>query len=255
MAQRGLVKATPLLSRGSGMVVRWRLECIKLAEKGNSLLAAFAAPLRNDLLGNGPAHFETIFPRRLTSWGHIWASLPHGSGKAWRERVISNILSISGDPMLGWAVNGPTPGKRSSTSAPNKCTIRSCSGVPIIQRDFSRNDCRLGRSQSLFTFSFIGRIRFQTCLVGSNDRAARANRIQRKAFIQCVAVSGELCGLPAASSLPDSGTLGEGFSQGWGFMGDPVASSGRIASAGRDRIRAVFGAVFAGTENLARFHQ
>lgn len=67
-------------------------------------------------------------------------------------------------------------------------------------------------------------------------------------------VSGALCGLAGGVEyLGMASQLGSGFSQQWGFLGIPVALLGGlhpllcIGSAG------VFGALFAGSEDLARF--
>lgn len=67
-------------------------------------------------------------------------------------------------------------------------------------------------------------------------------------------LSGALCGLAGAVEYTGiTGTLGIGFPQGWGFLAIPVALLGGLHPFGVLCSGLYFGALFAGSENLARF--
>lgn len=70
-----------------------------------------------------------------------------------------------------------------------------------------------------------------------------------------MAVSGALCGLAGGIDYSGvTGQIGAGFSQNWGFIGIPVALLGGLHPAGVLAAGLFFGALFAGSENLARFN-
>jgi simple sugar transport system permease protein len=67
-------------------------------------------------------------------------------------------------------------------------------------------------------------------------------------------VSGALCGLAGGVEYTGTaGQLGAGFSQQWGFLGIPVALLGGLHPGLVMLSAGYFGALFAGSENLARF--
>lgn len=95
---------------------------------------------------------------------------------------------------------------------------------------------------------------YQTRLVGSNPKAARAaliptSQVQARAMI----LSGALCGLAGGIELSGiSGRLDSGFDQQWGFLAIPVALLGGLHPLGVVGSSALFGVLFAGSQSLAR---
>jgi simple sugar transport system permease protein len=84
---------------------------------------------------------------------------------------------------------------------------------------------------------------------------ARASRIDAgKVQIQAMLISGALCGLAGGVEYVGiAGQLGTDFSQQWGFLGIPVALLGALHPLACIASAVLFGSLFAGSENLARF--
>ena len=91
-------------------------------------------------------------------------------------------------------------------------------------------------------------------LVGAAPFVARANKLSAsKSQILALLVSGGLCGFAGGIEYTGMiGQLGSGFSQQWGFLGIPVALLGGLHPLAAIASATYFGALFAGSENLAR---
>ena len=98
---------------------------------------------------------------------------------------------------------------------------------------------------------------FKLRLTGANKDAARASRIDSsKALLSAFTLSGALCGLAGGVEFAGTaGLIGNGFNQGWGFLGIPVALLAGLSPIGCIASALYFGALLAGSENLGRFTQ
>jgi simple sugar transport system permease protein len=113
----------------------------------------------------------------------------------------------------------------------------------------------LAASLGVAVFLYRTKAGFNLRLVGESARVARANRIDAgKVRLQAIMLSGALCGLAGGIEyLGLARQLGTGFSQNWGFLGIPVALLSGLDPIAAMLSAGLFGALFAGSENLARF--
>jgi simple sugar transport system permease protein len=108
---------------------------------------------------------------------------------------------------------------------------------------------------AIYVFLYLTKAGFRTRLVGEGERAARANGIPPDPVkVWAMAISGGLCGLAGGVEyLGISGQLGTSSAQGWGFLAIPVALLGGLHPFGVALAALYFGALFAGSRNLAGF--
>ncbi|RYG40079.1 ABC transporter permease [bacterium] len=105
----------------------------------------------------------------------------------------------------------------------------------------------------LFLFRRVEGYRMR--LVGENRRVARAYRIDAdRSQLGAMFLSGMLCGLGGGIHyLGSAEQIGRGFSEGWGFVGIPVALLAGLVPLATIPSALLFGALFAGSSNLARY--
>jgi len=260
---RTAVKSTPLLLTGLGMVVAWRGGMYNIGGEGQFIVGG--------VFGASVAKFTVFVPHPLHGWVStiliLVACVVGGAAWAWLagwlyvrrgvEFVISTILlNFVALQFLGYCASGPL--QEMKKQVPLTDSLPDSVMLPKLSRQM---DVHLGVAIAILvaglTYVYLFRTRpgYRLRLVGESTRMARANRIDvGKARIQAMVVSGALCGLAGGVEyLGMASQLGSGFSQQWGFLGIPVALLGGlhpllcIGSAG------VFGALFAGSEDLARF--
>jgi simple sugar transport system permease protein len=259
---RTLVKTCPLLLTGLGALVAWRAGMYNIGGEGQLLIGALLGATMYRWvtvlsgLGGAPATAAILAASLVggAGWALVagWLYVRRGV-----EVVISTILlNFIAIQLVGWAVEGPI--REQKGQVPLSDLVRE----DVMLFRFNRQlDAHLGVAIALcaaaLVYVFLYRTKggFLLRLVGENPRVARSNRISsQRVQAGAMALSGALCGLAGGVEyLGIAGQLGSGFSQSWGFLGIPVALLGglhplfTVASAG------LFGALFAGSENLARF--
>jgi len=261
---RTFVKSVPLLLTGLGMVIAWRAGMYNIGGEGQFVVGGLAGcVLAKIALKSGFTSGLLVTPMILVACvlgGATWAWL---AGWLYVKRgvevVISTILlNFIALQLLGWAVSGPL--QEGKGQLPLSDQLPDGLMLPRFSRQM---DLHYGIFVALAAALVVGLFLYRTKagfrmrLVGENANAARANSINPDAArIGAMLLSGGLCGLAGGIEYTGmAGQLGAGFSQDWGFLGIPVALLGGLHPAGAILSSVYFGALFAGSENLARFTQ
>jgi general nucleoside transport system permease protein len=256
---RTLVKATPLALVALGLSIAWRARMFNIGGEGQFIAGG--------LCGATFAKFMEGLPPVWLGAGVLSACLTGGAlygglaGWLYVRRgvdvVISTILlNFVALQLLGWAVAGPLRAK--PDGLPLTGPLPQGAMLPRLD---PQSDLHVGIICAaaaavvvyLFLFRTVGGYRMR--LVGEAPKAARlAGVAAGRSQIAAMLASGGLCGLAAAIEyLGLAGQLGTSFAQGWGFLGIPVALIGFLHPLVVPLSALYFGALFAGSENLARF--
>jgi simple sugar transport system permease protein len=257
---RTAVKTTPLLLTGLGMIVAWRGGMYNIGGEGQFIVGGlFSAALAEVVHAAGSPWL--LIPAMIlisVAGGACWAWL---AGWLFVRRgvdvVISTILlNFVAIQLLAWAVTGPLRQKQDATPL-----TRLLPDELLLPRWSRQMDLHAGTllalaaSLGVAVFLYRTKAGFNLRLVGESARVARANRIDAgKVRLQAIMLSGALCGLAGGIEyLGLARQLGTGFSQNWGFLGIPVALLSGLDPIAAMLSAGLFGALFAGSENLARF--
>lgn len=256
---RTLVKTTPLLLCGLGMVVAWKAGAFNIGGEGQFVVGALSAaaiakvatilpgPALNPLMLVAAAIGGACYAS-IAGWMYIARKVPIVI-----STILLNFIALN---FQEFCVTGPL--QMASKALPQ--TDRLPDTAMLLR--FSRQaDAHIGILFAIVLAIFIWLFLYRTIygfkirLVGSNPKAAEANQISpTRTTMLSMAISGALCGLAGAIEFSAvSGVIGQGFSQGWGFLSIPVALLGNLHPLGVIASSAVFGALFAGSENLSRF--
>lgn len=255
---RTVVRATPLVLCGLGTLLAWRTGMFNIGGEGQfvvgglcgAVLVHLAGALQPGLLNVGiliaSAAGGALYAS-LAGWLHVRRGV---------QVVISTILlNFVALQLMGWAVTGP---------------LKAPGGLPVTDRvpeaamlwRLSRQSdlhsgvfLALALALAVWAFLFATRTGFRWRLVGAGPRVARAVRIDPgRVQIAAMAASGALCGLAGGVEYTAlAGQIDAGFAQNWGFLAIPVALVGALHPLGVVASAVGFGALFAGSENLARF--
>lgn len=260
---RTVVKTIPLLLTGLGIVVAWRGGMFNIGGEGQFVVGAlFSAAIAKAIVpeqGGGGLLTVAMLVASMTggaAWAWIagWLYVRRGV-----EVVISTILlNFVALQLLGWAVSGPLQQKKGQL--PLSELLPTTVMLPRFDRQTDLHGglfIALLATAAVWIFLYQTKGGFEVRLVGDSPTAARANRITAsRVQIRTMLVSGALCGLAGGVEyLGVAGQLGSGFSQNWGFLGIPVALLGGLHPLLVPLSAGYFGALFAGSENLARFTQ
>lgn len=256
---RTLVKASPLLLVALGMAAAWRSGIYNIGGEGQFIIGGLAAASAYKVLGGLPGPLLTVVLATASmiggagfAWIAAWLQVTRGV-----QAVISTImLNFVAIQLLGWMVGGPI--QESAHRLPQTDKLPQSA---MFWRFDRQMDLHIGMLLAVVAAGFLWIYLFrtgggfQTRLVGSNPNAARAARIDvGRVQLRAMAISGGLCGLAAATEyLGLSGMVDKGFSQQWGFLGIPVALAGGLNPIGIAASSLYFGALFAGSDNLARY--
>ena len=263
-----LVKTTPLLLTGLGVVVAWRAGLFSIGGEGQLMMGAIAATLTARLLPAVPGPVLTILMLVAgiaagAGWGGIagWLRVRRGV-----QEVISTImLNYIALYLLGWLVEGPLQEKarRLSQSEPLPNAALFARILPSNLSDGMTTRLHSGVLLALIVTVAVAIYLFRTSsgfalrVIGQNPDAARTARIPvDKLRIQAMLISGGLCGLAGVTELlgvSDSGRLVANFSPGWGYTAIPVALLGGLNPGGTLLSALFFGGLSAGSSNLSRF--
>lgn len=254
---RTLVKTSPLLLTALGMVVAWRAGMYNIGGEGQYVVGGICAATLFHVMPHTPGPLLNILL--------ILACVAGGAGYAWLagflytsrgvQVVISTILlNFVALQLLSWVVNGPLK----QGGVPQTADLPDAAMFLRLDRQIDlHTGVLMGLFAALLLAAFLFRTRagFELRLTGENPNAARAAKVPaKKVQLRAMALSGALCGLAAASEYVGmTGSLDQGFAQNWGFLGIPAALLGAIHPIGTVFSSLYFGALFAGSENLARF--
>ncbi len=257
---RTIVKTIPLLVTGLGIVVAWRARMYNIGGEGQFIVGGLAGGAFFKLVGTG-------LPSSVLTAGILLCCTLGGAVYGWFagwlftrrgvETVISTILlNFIAIQLLAWAVTGPL--QESARALPQSELLPTQVMLPKFDPQLDLHAgmfVAMGALLLITGFLYWTKTGFELQVVGANPRVARANlidakRIQERAML----ISGSLCGLAGGIELTGTaGQLGASFSQQWGFLAIPVALLGGLKPQWVLVSALYFGALFAGSEQLARF--
>lgn len=256
---RTLVKFAPLALIACGIAVAWRAGMYNIGSEGQYIVGGIAAttfamlpiawpPVVGVVLMVLVAVISSSLYAMLAAWLYMKRGVDVVIGT-----ILLNFVALQ---VLGWSVRGPL-------SDPNRDVPLS----PALPAELRlpgldvQSDLHLGISLALIIALLVYVVLQKTPLgfrmrfAGENYGAARAARLSPNAHrYWAMAISGGLAGLAASIDL--SGfifELGDGFAQGWGFVGIPVALIGGLNPLGIIPTAFAFGALFAGSAGLSLF--
>lgn len=257
---RTLIKSTPLMLTGLGAIVAWRAGMYNIGGEGQYLIGAlFGAAIAKFVVGTLPPSLALVgilvgcaIGGAVWAWVAGWLFVRRGV-----EVVISTILlNFIAAQALDWAVSAPL--KERKGQLPQTDMLPESVMLPKLDRQL---DLHVGVMLAVIvTIAVWWWIRstkagFRLRLVGASATAARANRIDaHKVQITSMMLSGALCGLAGGIEYVGlTGQVGQGFGQQWGFLGIPIALLANLNPIAVIPSALFGGALFAGSENLARF--
>ena len=258
---RTIVKATPMLMTGLGMVVAWRAGAYNIGGEGQfvigGLLAAWIAKLALPHVGANGWSIALMLAGSAVG-GSAWAGIAGWlQVKRGVEAVISTILlNFIALQLMGWLVMGPL--QEAAHQLPQTDSLPDSAMLFRPDRQMDTNvGSLIALAAALLTFAYLFRTvaGYRLRLVGANPSVARANRIDAAAAkLQAFLVSGALCGLAGGLEYTGvEGLIGLGFNQNWGFLGIPVALLAGLHPLAVIPSALYFGALISGSENLGRF--
>lgn len=257
---RTIVKAIPLLLTGLGIVIAWRSGVYNIGGEGQFVVGGLAGATFFKLVGPNlpPALLLAGVLLFCTAGGALYGWI---AGWLYARRgvevVISTILlNFIALQLLAWAVTGPL--QEAKHELPLSDQLPDAAMLPKFN---PQTDLHYGVFVALLAvalvtlFLYWTKAGFELRVVGANPRVARANRIDPKRVQErAMLLSGALCGLAGGVEFAGTaGQLGQSFSQQWGFLAIPVALLGGLHPLLVALSALYFGALFAGSEQLARF--
>lgn len=261
-----LVKTCPLLLTALGVVVAWRAGLFSIGGEGQLLMGALAATALSKLDRQLPA--PLLIPLMLAGGGAagaLWGGLA-GWLRVKRnvQEVISTImLNYIALYVVGAMVQGPLQEHThiSPQSDPLPDALLFARLIPPALSNGIQTRLHGGLFLALLAVPIIYLFLFRTSagfglrIMGQNAEAARVARFPiDRLRIEAMLISGGLCGLAGAVELLGvSGRLDAAFSPGWGYTAVPVALLGGLNPVGTLFSALFFGALTAGSGNLARF--
>ncbi|HVL39400.1 MAG TPA: ABC transporter permease [Fimbriimonadaceae bacterium] len=253
------VKATPLLLVGLGIAVAWRAGMYNIGGEGQFVVGAIAgAAVARAAPAGEPGILNTLILMAAMLGGAAWAWLPGWLHVRRGVHVVIGtiLLNFVAVQLVSFLVRGPLQERKGQLPLTDPLPSEV-----MLRRLDSQTDLHAGLVLALVACALTWVFLFRTTaglrlrIVGQSARFARANKIDPdSAQIRAMAVSGALCGLAGAVEYSGvAGRIGADFAQGWGFLGIPVALLGALHPLGVLLSSLYFGALFAGSQNLARF--
>lgn len=255
---RTLVRATPLVLCGLGIVIAWRARMYNIGGEGQYILGGVCGAWAASLFSVAPGLQTVLILVFASAGGALFAGLAGWLHvKRGVQVVISTILlNFVALQVLSYAVSGPL--QETSEKLPQ--TDRLPDAVMLTRFD-PQSDLHSGVFIALAAvvllavFLFVTKSGFKLRLAGENPEAARIAGVDvGRTQISAMLISGALCGLAGGVDYVGFiGHVGLGFPQNWGFLSIPVALLGALHPAGVLASGVFFGGLFAGSENLARY--
>lgn len=257
---RTLVKSTPLLVTGLGILIAWRAGIYNIGGEGQFVVGGLSgATVAAVLPGGAPqiAAISVIIAASIVG-GAAFASIAGWlAAKRGIEVAISTILlNFVAIQLLSWACEGPL--QETKGQLPVTELLPTAWMLPKLdpQTDFHGGMLiALGATLASSFLLYRTLLGYRMRLVGANPRAARTGRIDVNATqLKAMALSGALCGLAGGIEYVGvAGQLGASFAQGWGFLAIPVALIAGLQPLLVPFSAIFFGGVLAGSEHLTRF--
>ena len=257
---RTLVRSTPLLLCGLGIMISWKAGMYNVGGEGQYIVGGIGGAMiakmllaSNPTLANIAVLGGSIVGGSLFAAFAGWLQVKRGV-QCVISTILLNFIAIQG---LAWAVRGPLQESKRQLPLTDRLP-----NAMRLQRFDPMTDLHSGVFIALIAlvavaiFLNLSKSGFKLKLVGENPRVARANQINPdRVQISAMAISGALCGLAGGVDyLGLTGQIGDGFSQNWGFLAIPVALLGGLNPWGVLGSALFFGALMAGGEGLARFN-
>lgn len=257
---RTLVRSTPLVLCALGIVVAWRAKMYNIGGEGQYIVGGVCgAWVAQALNGIAPAILNPLIIVGSIAGGALYAGLAGWlQVKRGVQVVISTILlNFVALNLLSFAVTGPL--QQASKQSPMTDALPN---EAMFARLYAQSDLHAGvalpvlLAVAIYLWMFRTGSGFRLRLTGENPEAARVAKVPVSSVqLMSMLVSGGLCGL--AGGVDYAGFIGQvglGFSQDWGFLSIPVALLGGLHPLGVLPSGLFFGALFAGSENLAMFN-
>ncbi len=264
-----LVKMSPLLLTGLGVVVAWRAGMFSIGGEGQLLMGALAAAA----LGK----FGASLPPPLLTVAMLLAGVASGAcwgGIAGWLRTKRNVQEVISTIMLNYIAlylvgtlvgdSGPlqehTHISQQTDPLPNAFLFARL--IPPSLAGGIQTRLHSGVLISLLAVPVIYLLMqrtqtgFALRVIGQNPEAARVARFPVEALrLRAMLISGGLCGLAGAIELLGvSARLDANFSSGWGYTAIPVALLGGLEPIGTLFSALFFGGLTAGCGYLSRFY-
>ncbi len=263
-----LLETTPLLLTGLGVGVAWRTGLFSIGGEGQLLMGALAATALVKPLQNLPAPLVTLTMLITGTLAGAFWGLIAGWLKVRRnvQEVISTIMLnylalslVQYAVSIGGPLQEPNSPAMQSSAFPDSLLFARL--LPQTLTDGIGTRLHSGVILAFLCVPVIAIFLHFTVsgfgmkVVGQNAEAARTARFDvDKLRLKAMAISGGLCGLAGVIQLLGvSGRLYSNFSPGWGFTAIPVALLGGLSPLGTLFSALFFGALTAGSGNLARF--
>jgi ABC-type uncharacterized transport system permease subunit len=257
---RTLVRSTPLVLCALGVLVAWRAKMYNIGGEGQYVVGGVCGAWVAHALPNiAPSFLNPLIVIGSMAGGALYAGIAGWlQVKRGVQVVISTILlNFIALNILSFAVTGPL--QQSSRQNPMTDALPN---EAMFARLDAQSDLHAGVVLPLFLAFAVFYWMFRTAsgfrlrLTGENPEAARVAHVQvARVQVWSMLASGALCGL--AGGVDYAGFIGQvglGFSQNWGFLSIPVALLGGLHPLGVLPSGIFFGALFAGSENLAMFN-
>ncbi len=261
-----LIKTTPLLLTGLGVVVAWQAGMFSIGGEGQLLIGALAGMAAGKIGEKIPSSLLTLIIILAgvgagAFWGYLAGIMRVKRGV---QEVISTImLNYLAIYLVGWMVEGPLQEKarRVSQSDPLPDSVLFARIIPPALTNGSIARLHSGTLIAVLSILVVSFMMYRTRtgfgmrLMGQNPDAAKTARYPIDTLrLRAMAISGGLCGLAGVIELLGvTGRLYANFSPGWGFTAIPVALLGGLTPIGTAASALFFGALTEGSENLARF--
>ncbi|HLO98015.1 MAG TPA: ABC transporter permease [Fimbriimonas sp.] len=257
---QSLVRSTPLLLTAIGIAIAWKAGAFSIGAEGQLLMGAlFAAATGKALLHSNLGIVAVGFMLFAgVAGGALWAAVAAFlNTKRGVDIVISTILlNFIAVHLLNFAVEGPL--RRPNQTAPLTDQLPVAMMLPKFSK---QSDLHAGLIIAIIVAIaaaiYMARTRsgYFARVVGANPALAKQVHIDPDTIkAKALALSGAVCGLAGAIQyLGINGQISNSFSQGYGFLGIPVALIGNLNPLAILPFSMVFGGLFAATGNLSRF--
>lgn len=257
---RSLVRATPLVLCGLGIVVAWRAKMFNIGGEGQYIIGGVCGAW----VGKGmaflpPAALNVAIILGAVVGGAIYSGLAgYMQVKRGVHVVISTILlNFIALQILDYAVTGPLQERRHIYPMTDRLPNDA-----MLWRFDAQTDLHSGVFIALFAvvavygFMYFTKAGYRLRLAGESSRVARAARIRvPRVQMSAMLLSGGLAGLAGGVDYVGViGQIGNGFPQNVGFLSIPVALLGGLHPVGTLVSGVFFGGLFAGSEDLAQFN-
>lgn len=257
---QSLVRATPLLLTATAIAIAWKAGAFSIGAEGQLIVGAMFAAFVGKWLLNANLGFIALIAMLGAGvlGGAVWAWIAAFlNTKRGVDIVISTILlNFVGVHLLNYAVEGPL--RRPNQTAPLTDQLPADMMLPKFSR---QSDLHAGLILAVIValaaafYMLKTRGGYYGRVVGANPSLARQVHLdQHKIRARSLALSGAVAGLAGAIQyLGINGQMSNSFSQGYGFLGIPVALIGNLNPLAILPFSVVFGGLFAATGNLSRF--